>query len=44
MYTIIGTSLYLAPETLNGGGYDEKIDLWSLGITLFRLLTGKTPF
>lgn len=44
MVTIIGTSLYIAPEILNGGGYDEKVDLWALGITLYKLITGATPF
>ena len=27
-----------------GGGYDEKIDLWALGITIFKLIAGYTPF
>lgn len=44
MLTIIGTPAYLAPEILIGGGYDEKIDLWSIGVTLYRMITGVTPF
>lgn len=44
MVTIIGTTQYLAPEILIGGGYDEKVDVWALGITLFKLVTGQTPF
>ena len=27
-----------------GGGYDERIDIWALGITIFKLITGHTPF
>lgn len=27
-----------------GGGYDEKVDIWAAGITLFYLITKKTPF
>lgn len=27
-----------------GGGYDEKVDIWAAGITLYQLITGKTPF
>jgi calcium-dependent protein kinase len=44
MLTIIGTSQYLAPEILTGGGYDERVDLWSTGVTLYRMITGSTPF
>lgn len=44
MLTIIGTSLYLAPEILLGGGYDERVDIWSVGVTLFRMVAGRTPF
>ena len=44
MLTIIGTHFYLAPEVFIGGGYDEKIDLWALGVTIFKLVTGTTPF
>lgn len=44
MMTIIGTSLYLAPEILLGGGYDERVDLWSIGVSLFQIITGVTPF
>lgn len=44
MLTIIGTHSYLAPEVYLGGGYDEKIDLWALGVTVYRLITGYTPF
>jgi serine/threonine protein kinase len=44
MLTIIGTSQYLAPEILLGGGYDERVDLWSIGVTLYSLVAGETPF
>ena len=44
MLTVIGTPFYLAPEMLLGGGYDERVDLWALGVTLFRTVTGVTPF
>lgn len=44
MLTIIGTSLYLAPEILMGGGYDERVDMWSIGATLYQLVAGVTPF
>ena len=44
MLTIIGTHFYLAPEVYRGGGYDERIDIWALGITIYKLVTGVTPF
>ena len=36
-YDSIGTVLYNAPEIVQDLEYDEKVDLWSLGITLFEL-------
>ena len=44
MLTVIGSNLYMAPEMLLGGGYDERIDIWSLGVTIFKLAIGETPF
>jgi len=44
MLTIIGTPLYLSPEALLGGGYDERADIWSLGVTLYKMVAGYTPF
>ena len=44
MLTITGTLYYRAPEMFTGGGYDEKVDVWAVGITVYQLLTGKTPF
>ena len=39
-----GTFLYCAPEISKGILYDEKCDLWSLGITLFELYFGVFPY
>ena len=42
--SLMATVAYTAPEVLAGGSFDARADLYSLGCTLFRLLTGKTPF
>lgn len=45
MWTRTGTHFYCAPEIFSGGGYDEKVDIWAMGITLYQLLSGgKLPF
>jgi serine/threonine protein kinase/Tol biopolymer transport system component len=40
----VGTIAYMAPELIQGGGIDARGDIFSLGVLLFELLTGKTPF
>lgn len=42
--TQCGTPLNMAPEILNGKSYNYKIDIWSLGVTMYECLTGHTPF
>lgn len=44
MLTITGTLYYRAPEMFMGGGYNEKVDIWSTGIMIYKLITGRTPF
>ena len=42
--TICGSTNYLSPEMANKKGYSYEVDIWSLGIILYTLLIGKTPF
>ena len=43
-FTIIGTPHYMAPEIINGKGYNFTVDLWSIGVCLYEFMCGYVPF
>ena len=42
--TVMGSVHYFSPEQARGGYVDEKSDIYSLGIVMYEMLTGKVPF
>lgn len=41
---VIGTALYMSPEQIKGFEVDKRTDIYSLGVMLFEMLSGKPPF
>lgn len=40
----VGTPAYAAPELILHDDYDEKVDMWAIGVIMFNMLTGLEPF
>ncbi len=40
----MGTPLYMSPEQINGDNVDHRSDIYSFGVTCYRMLSGRPPF
>ncbi|KAG6586494.1 mitogen-activated protein kinase kinase 1-like [Cucurbita pepo subsp. pepo] len=43
-HSFVGTYTFMSPERISGGKYDNKSDIWSLGLVLLECATGQFPY
>mmetsp|Transcript_109026 Transcript_109026/g.172231 ORF Transcript_109026/g.172231 Transcript_109026/m.172231 type:complete len:969 (-) Transcript_109026:36-2942(-) len=43
-YTVCGTTDYFAPEVLRQTGHNRAVDWWALGVMIYIMMTGRSPF
>ena len=44
LQTKLGSPLFMAPELIDRKKYDERVDIWAIGVILYYMLCGKYPF
>jgi serine/threonine protein kinase len=44
MSEMLGSPLYMPPEIINNETYNSKVDIWSAGVVVYILVSGKVPF
>jgi serine/threonine protein kinase len=41
--SILGTPFWMSPEIINGKDYDDKVDIWAMGVTTIEMMTKNPP-
>ena len=41
---MVGSPLYMSPQVLKGHTYNNKCDIWSLGLIFYEIIFGETPW